>query len=71
MAVQGDEASLSTPHPMVVRAVLNDIPKGNAYLEQFKIYASGRAPWGYLVFSRKDPSRTPLLLRPMCGCLPE
>jgi putative ABC transport system permease protein len=51
MAVQGDEALLNTPHPMVVRAVLKD-PPSNAWLEQFKIYASGRAPWGYLAFNQ-------------------
>jgi len=37
----------SPPHPMVVRAVLKDIPSAT-HLEQFKIYASGRAPWSRL-----------------------
>jgi putative ABC transport system permease protein len=52
MAVQGDGALLNTAHPMVVRAVLKDVPS-NATLEQFKIYASGAAPWSRLVPARR------------------
>lgn len=42
-SVQGDP----TAHPMVVRAVLKDLP-GETHLEQFKIFASGLAGWSYL-----------------------
>ncbi len=52
MAVQGDGPLLNTPHPMVVKSVLKDVP-GNAYLEQFRIYASGGAPWSRLVPTRQ------------------
>ena len=57
--VLGDDPLSAGLHPMVVRAVLKDIPSAT-HLEQFKIYASGRAPWSSLVSDPKRPSRYPI-----------
>jgi putative ABC transport system permease protein len=43
-AVEGDDPLSATPHPMRVRAVLEDIPR-QTHLEDFKIFASGSAAW--------------------------
>jgi putative ABC transport system permease protein len=40
----GDDPLSTTPHPMTVRAVLEDIPP-QTHLEQFKIFAPGNAAW--------------------------
>jgi putative ABC transport system permease protein len=44
LAPDGDDPLSTTPHPMRVRAVLEDIPR-QTHLEQFKIFASGNAAW--------------------------
>jgi putative ABC transport system permease protein len=44
LAPEGDDPLSTTPHPMQVRAVLEDIPL-QTHLEQFKIFASGSAAW--------------------------
>ena len=44
LAPGGDDPLYTTPHPMVVRAVLEDIPR-QTHLEQFKIFASSNAAW--------------------------
>jgi len=55
-AVAGDDPASLAPHPMLVRAVLKDVPS-STQLEQFKIYASGRAPWSRQ--TRQDQHRAP------------
>jgi putative ABC transport system permease protein len=57
--VVGDDAFSTALHPMVVRAVLKDVPS-STHLEQFKFYASGRAPWSGLVSGQNDPTRYPI-----------
>ena len=55
--VQGDGVLFTTPHPMVVKAVLKDIPSAT-HLEQFKIYASGRAAPSALADTHLSPYAT-------------
>jgi putative ABC transport system permease protein len=55
--VHGEDSMSTAPHPMVVRAVLKDIPSAT-HLEQFKIYASGRAPWSWQ--TRQEQHSAPL-----------
>jgi putative ABC transport system permease protein len=55
--VQGDGALFTTPHPMVVKAVLKDIPSAT-HLEQFKIYASGAAAQSALADKHLSPYAT-------------
>jgi putative ABC transport system permease protein len=43
-APDGDDPLSTTEHPMIVRAVLEDIPD-QTHLEQFKIFASSNAAW--------------------------
>jgi putative ABC transport system permease protein len=61
--VEGDDPLSTTPHPMRVRAVLEDIPH-QTHLTQFKIFASGSAAWAprppenqlfYWVYARLPP----------------
>jgi putative ABC transport system permease protein len=44
LAPGGDDPLSTTPHPMFVRAVLEDIPR-QTHLEDFKIFAPGNAAW--------------------------
>jgi putative ABC transport system permease protein len=44
LAPDGDDPLSTTPHPMRVRAVLEDIPR-QTHLEDFKIFAPGTAAW--------------------------
>src|SRR6185503_20090897 len=62
-APEGDDPLSATPHPMQVRAVLEDIPR-QTHLEQFKIFASGSAAWAsrapedqlfYWIYARLPP----------------
>jgi putative ABC transport system permease protein len=53
-APAGDEPLFATPHPMRVRAVLEDIPR-QTHLEQFEIFASGRAAWSPLALEDQRP----------------
>lgn len=55
-APAGDAPLLATPHPMRVEAVLKDIPR-ETHLEQFEIFASGRAAWSALPLEDQPPSR--------------
>jgi putative ABC transport system permease protein len=57
-AVEGDDPLSATPHPMRVRAVLEDIPR-QTHLEQFKIFASGSAAWAPLALADRLPSAAP------------
>ena len=50
----GDAPLFATPHPMRVRAVLEDIPR-RTHLEQFEIFASGRAAWSPLALEDQRP----------------
>jgi putative ABC transport system permease protein len=54
-APSGDAPLFATPHPMQVRAVLHDIPR-RTHLEQFEIFASGRAAWSPLTLADQNPS---------------
>lgn len=58
-AVEGDDPLSATPHPMRVRAVLEDIPR-QTHLEQFKIFASGSAAWSPLARADRLPSAAPI-----------
>jgi putative ABC transport system permease protein len=53
-APAGDGPLFATPHPMQVRAVLEDIPR-STHLEQFKIFASGSAAWSPLALEDQRP----------------
>jgi putative ABC transport system permease protein len=53
-AVAGDSALMTTVHPMRVEAVLKDVPSGT-HLEQFKIFAAGKAAWSYLTLDDQGP----------------
>jgi putative ABC transport system permease protein len=44
LSPEGDDPLSTTPHPMRVRAVLEDIPR-QTHLEQFKIFAPSNAAW--------------------------
>jgi putative ABC transport system permease protein len=44
LAPNGDDPLSATPHPMRVRAVLEDIPR-QTHLQDFKIFASSNAAW--------------------------
>jgi putative ABC transport system permease protein len=57
-AVEGDDPLSATPHPMRVRAVLEDVPR-QTHLEQFKIFGSGIAAWSPLAFEDRLPSAAP------------
>jgi putative ABC transport system permease protein len=63
LAPEGDDPLSTTPHPMRVRAVLEDIPR-QTHLEDFKIFASGNAAWAnrapenrlfYWIYARLPP----------------
>src|SRR5262245_34084341 len=58
-AVSGDDLLSATPHPMRVRAVLEDVPR-QTHLEQFKIFASGSAAWSPLAREDQRPSPAPI-----------
>jgi putative ABC transport system permease protein len=53
-APSGDAPLFATPHPMRVRAVLQDVPR-RTHLEQFEIFASGRAAWSPLALEDQRP----------------
>jgi putative ABC transport system permease protein len=57
-APAGNAPLFATPHPMRVEAVLKDIPS-ETHLEQFKIFASGRAAWSPLALVDRLPSTSP------------
>jgi putative ABC transport system permease protein len=44
LAPDGDDPLSTTPHPMRVRAVIEDVPR-QTHLEDFKIFAPGNAAW--------------------------
>jgi putative ABC transport system permease protein len=58
-APAGDDPLSATPHPMRVRAVLEDVPH-QTHLEQFEIFASGGAFWSPLMLEDQRPSPAPI-----------